>query len=195
MNQKKRNMKNSSYEGTKSIFRWEMWGILFIVLLGSLLHFTFEFSGGWRPLGIISAVNEGVWEHLKLAFWPATIWTIIEFFFVHRQFKNAYPNFVFAKAIGAYIMPLVIVATFYSYTAFTKDSILAVDLSSFVIAVVIGQIISYKLWSSSRLYRIFNWLGLAMLIIGVLLFTIFTFYPPTAGIFQDAVSGGYGIVD
>ena len=187
-------MKTSSKKETKNIFRWEMWGILFIVLFGALLHFTFEFSGGWSPLGVISAVNESVWEHLKLAFWPAVIWTIIEFFFVQRQAKDAGPNFILVKAIEAYIMPLVIVVIFYSYTAFTGDSILAVDLSSFVIAVVIGQIVSYKLWRSLRLSKVYNSLGLAMLVIGVLLFAIFTFYPPEAGIFQDPVTGGYGIL-
>ena len=187
-------LKTPNNRQTTTVFRWELWGILFIVLFGSLLHFTFEFSGGWMPLGVISAVNESVWEHLKLAFWPAVFWTIIEFFFVQKPARNTSPGFIFAKAIGAYIMPLVIVAIFYSYTALTGHSILAIDLSSFVIAVVTGQVISYKAWSSLRLSGGFNLLGLAMLVIGGLLFAIFTFYPPGAGIFQDPVTGGYGII-
>lgn len=171
-----------------------MWGILFIILLGSLLHFAFDFFGGWRPLGVISAVNESVWEHLKLTFWPVVFWTIIELLLIRRPTKYTGPNFVFAKAVGAYIMPLIIVAIFYSYIAFTEESVLAVDLSSFVIAVVVGQIVSYKTWCSLRLSKIFHWLGLAMLIIGALLFAVFTFYTPEAGIFQDPVTGGYGIL-
>ena len=94
-------------------FRWEMWGILFIILLGSLLHFSFEFSGGWRPLGIISAVNESVWEHLKLAFWPALFWTIIGLLCLRRPKTDTRPNFLLANAVGAYIMPAVIVVIFY----------------------------------------------------------------------------------
>lgn len=176
-----------------SISRWEMWGILFIVLAGALLHFTFDLSGGWLPLGIISAVNESVWEHLKLAFWPAVFWTIIEFFFVRSKDKYKIPGFLLAKAIGAYIMPLVIVAVFYSYTAFTKESILAIDLSSFVIAVIIGQVVSCRLWRASYLPDELNSLGLAMFIIGASLFAIFTLYQPQIGIFQDPVTGGYGI--
>jgi hypothetical protein len=186
-------MNTLSSEQKVGILHWEMWGILFIVLLGSLLHFTFEFSGGWRPLSVISAVNESVWEHLKLAFWPAVFWGIIEFFFVRRPVRDTRSGFLLAKAIGAYVMPVVIVAVFYSYTAFTGDSILAVDLSSFVIAVVIGQIVSYKLWGWFKSSALLNPLGLAMLIIGILLFAVFTFYPPRVGIFRDPVSGGYGI--
>ena len=176
------------------IFQWEMWGILFIVLMGSLLHFTFGFSGGWKPLGIISAVNESVWEHLKLAFWPAFFWTIIEWICLRRTGTDTSPNFLIAKAIGAYTMPVVIVVIFYSYTTFTGDSILAVDLSTFVIAVVIGQFLSYRLWRSRNSWQAPYWLGLGLFIIVILLFAIFTFYPPHIGLFQDSPTGGYGIL-
>jgi Family of unknown function (DUF6512) len=176
-----------------NIFRWEMWGILFIVLLGSLLHFTFELSGGWRPLGIISAVNESVWEHLKLAFWPALFWTIIEWLCLRRPKTDTRPNFLIVKAVGAYTMPALIVVIFYSYTAFTGESILAVDLSSFVIAIVIGQFVSYRLWYFWNSVHSFNWLGLSMIMLGILLFAIFTFYPPHVGLFQDSPTGNYGI--
>jgi len=168
-----------------------MWGILFIVLAGSLLHFTFELSGGWPPVGIFSAVNESVWEHLKLAFWPALVWTIIEYL-AFRRTVDLRSGFVLAKALGAYLMPVIIVVIFYSYTAFTGDSILAVDLSSFVIAVVFGQIVSYRLVQSFRLPSVFTLLGLALWVIGILLFAVFTFLPPHLGVFRDPVNGGFG---
>ena len=186
-------MKSENKLKQANIFRWEMWGILFIVLLGSLLHFTFELSGGWRPLGIISAVNESVWEHLKLAFWPALFWTIIEWLCLRRPKTDTRPNFLIAKAVGAYTMPALIVGIFYSYTAFTGESILAVDLSSFVIAIVIGQFVSYRLWYFWNSVHSFNWLGLAMIMVGILLFAIFTFYPLHVGLFQDSPTGNYGI--
>jgi hypothetical protein len=187
-------MKANSNSNQANIFRWEMWGILFIVLLGALLHFTFDWSGGWKPLGIISAVNESVWEHLKLVFWPALFWTFIEYFFVRLTRPDIRPNFLLAKAVGAWVMPAVIVLIFYTYNAFTEESILAVDLASFVFAIVVGQFISYRLWCFLNLSPVLNWLGVGMFIIGVLLFAIFTFYPPQVGIFQDPPTGGYGIV-
>ena len=48
----------------KSILLWELAGIIFIVVLGSVLHFAFEWSGRWTPIAPIAAVNESVWEHL-----------------------------------------------------------------------------------------------------------------------------------
>ncbi len=92
-------------------------------------------------------------------------------------------------------MPLVIVIIFYSYTAYTGYSILAVDLSSFVIAVVVGQVSSYKLLNKLQLSQRFNWLGLSLLILGALLFIVFTFFTPHLEIFRDPVSNGYGIIE
>jgi hypothetical protein len=171
---------------------WEIWGILFILSLGTLLHFTFEFSGYWFPVGIFSAVNESVWEHLKMAFWPALFWTLIEYLAVRPKAQMA-PNFFLAKAIGAFLMLAIIVSVFYTYTPFVIESILAVDISSYFVAVIIGQLVSLKLIGVLKLSGRFNQLGLILFAIGVLCFALFTFFPPHAGIFMDSNSLTYGI--
>jgi hypothetical protein len=53
-------------KGSK-ILRLEVVGFLFVVIFGSLLHFTFEFSHYSKLVAYFSAVNESTWEHLKLA--------------------------------------------------------------------------------------------------------------------------------
>ena len=177
----------------KRIRRWELWGILFIVLLGGMLHFTFALSGNNAFVGIFSAVNESVWEHLKLAFFPAAAYTVIEYFTLRRR-PGVSQNFILAKAIGAYIMPITIVVIFYIYTSILGEHIFAIDIASFVIAAALGQYVSYKLLCHMKLPSVYNLLGLAMWILGILLFAIFTFFPPHLPIFQDPPSGGYGII-
>jgi hypothetical protein len=49
----------------------EIVGTVFIIFLGSALHFTYALSGNQPFIGFFSAVDEAVWEHLKLAFWPS----------------------------------------------------------------------------------------------------------------------------
>jgi hypothetical protein len=51
----------------KSALGYKLVGIVFIIIIGSLLHFTFELSGH-QAIGVFSAVNESVWEHLKLSY-------------------------------------------------------------------------------------------------------------------------------
>ena len=64
---------------SKKVLIYEIIGTAFIIFLGSALHFTYEFSGRFDFIGVFSAVNESVWEHLKLAFWPSLIWILIEY--------------------------------------------------------------------------------------------------------------------
>jgi hypothetical protein len=168
---------------------YEFIGMVFIIVLGSVLHFTFEWSGSQPVVGVFSAVNESVWEHLKLAYWPALLFLLVEYV----PLKKAVANFFLAKTVGVYLMVLIIPAVFYSYTAFTGESILAVDIGSFVVAVVVGQLASFKLLTHRRLSEKFAWISLGALVALGIAFAVFTFAPPHVGVFRDPVTGGYGI--
>ena len=60
-------------------------GIFFTVLLGTLLHFTYDLSGNSDFVAILSAVNESTWEHLKLIFFPMIVFMLIEFFIYGKR--------------------------------------------------------------------------------------------------------------
>jgi hypothetical protein len=174
----------------KSILRWELGGIAFIVVLGSLLHFAFEWSGGAIPVASIAAVNESVWEHLKLGFWPALVYAALEY----SRFGKSANNFHFAKTIGIYLIPITIVVLFYAYTAILGHDLLIADIAIFVVAVVVGQLVSYRLLTASPLpARLNRFAPIALAVLGIL-FVLFTFYPPQVPLFRDPISGGYGIV-
>jgi len=175
----------------KKILSWEMFGILFTVLAGSLLHFTFELSGEWTPMAIISGVNESTWEHFKIGFWPAFVWGFIEFFVFGRKVKN----FFFAKGISYLVIPAVISVLFYSYTSIFKIESLAIDIVIFIIAVAVAQIVSYRLMLLKERKLCLNIIGGIIIIINIVLFSLLSFYPPECFIFQDPVTGGYGIVE
>jgi hypothetical protein len=168
---------------------YELIGMVFIIVLGSVLHFTFEWSGSQPVVGVFSAVNESVWEHLKLAYWPALLFLLVEYV----TLKKAVANFFLAKTVGVYLMVMIIPVVFYSYTAFAGESILAVDIGSFVVAVVIGQLASYKLFTQKRLSEKLAWISLGALVALGIAFAVFTFAPPHVGVFRDPVTGGYGI--
>ena len=52
---------------------WQIITIFICLILGILLHFTYEWAGENIIVGIFSAVNESTWVHLKLAFYPMLI--------------------------------------------------------------------------------------------------------------------------
>lgn len=168
---------------------WELAGIVFIVVLGSVLHFAFEWSGRWTPIAPIAAVNESVWEHLKSGFWPALAYAVLEY----SRFGKSANNFFFAKTLGIYLIPITIVVLYYSCTAILGHGLLIVDIAIFVVAVIVGQLVSYKLLIASPLQeRLTRFAPIALAVLGIL-FVLFTFYPPQLPLFRDSVTGIYGI--
>jgi hypothetical protein len=174
----------------RSIFRYELAGMVFIILLGSALHFTFEWSDNQPIVGVFSAVNESVWEHLKIAFWPALLYLIFEYRYLFKKSNN----FFLAKTSGIYAIMIIIPAIFYSYTIFFEENLIT-DIGSFIFAIIIGQLISYRLLTFKKIDKIFDLISLVALAILVLAFVIFTFYPPQIQLFQDPNTGGYGIIN
>jgi len=174
----------------KSVFRYELVGIIFIIILGSVLHFTYELAGHQPVVGIFSAVNESVWEHLKLGFWPAILYAAVEY----RHLRKKTSNFLPAKTVGIYLIPLIIPILFYSYTAILGESVLLIDISTFAIAVIAGQLTSYRLLTCGILPEYLNKISVVALILLGAAFVFFTFYPPHLPIFQDPMTREYGII-
>jgi hypothetical protein len=169
--------------------KWELIGIAVISVLGSVLHFAFDWSGEWPPVGVIAAVNESVFEHLKLTFWPTVFYAAI----TYRLLKNTTNNFMVAKTAAVYVMPIAIIVFFYAYTTITGTENLIVDIVIFIVAVALGQLSSYRILTISRLPSSFSLLALTFLIILAVIYGLFTFYPPHVPFFLDAESGIYGI--
>ena len=173
----------------QNILIWTIVGAVVGIFAGSALHFVFEWTGRWSPAALVAAVNESTWEHLKLAFWPAFIFAIIQYFFTGKNNKN----FFFAKAINFVSAPLIIVALFYGWLAFFKDSFIW-DISIFVVAVIVAYIFDYIIQKSKIDFSKYNILWILIIIAILLKFSLFTYFPPNLFLFQDPISGGYGIV-
>jgi hypothetical protein len=171
-----------------TVLKWELSGIIFVFLLGALLHFVFEWSGEAKIVGLIASVNESVWEHFKQGFWPMCIYAAIEYSFLRGRLNN----FLTAKAVAVYMIPIITGLIFYGYTAIIGEEILIVDILIFLAAIVLGQLTSYKIMTLSRLPKYTHTVSLIFIIILALILMLFTFYPPRLPIFLDG-RGFYGI--
>lgn len=172
---------------THQLRNWELLGIPCIILTGSALHFVFEWSGYWTPVALIAAVNESVWEHLKLAFWPSLFWAILEYVALGLKART----FWSAKGYALAVAPLLIVCLFYGYTAVLGRDAFLLDIAIFVIAISAGQLVSLQLLKADlRTTRI---IGIGMLACQLAAFSTFTLYPPALGLFTDPHSGTVGV--
>lgn len=175
-------MKNESL-----ILIFEIFSVIFTSILGTLLHFTYNWSKNNQLIAIFSATNESIWEHLKLLFFPMLISTIIGYFCIGEY----YPNFLYAQAIGIFLGLSFIVIFFYTYTGIIGKDIAILDISSFFIATIITAYVSYRISNSTDSYNFI----IAILSLSLLLFFFiyFTYFPPKIKLFEDPVSGKFGI--
>ena len=177
----------------KIVLKWEMLGFVFSFFVGSMLHFIFEWAGEWSPVALVGAVNESTWEHLKMAYWPMLAWTTIEFAAAKRaNFKVQ--NFMIAKAIGIYMATVSIMALYYGYLAFGGRSNVVYSISIFALAIFLGNLASAKIMSIPQWPAWTRWLGIGLVAFSIACFSLFTYLPPQFFLFQDPVSGGYGII-
>lgn len=175
----------------KVIFNWQIFAFLFIIFIGSILHFVFEWSGNSKIVAYFAAVNESTWEHLKLAFFPALFFSLIEYPFVKKFVKN----YFFGKVIGFYIMPLTIIFLFYGYKFLFKSDSLLWDIFIFILAAFLGEYIAFKfLIKKESLGKTFQILSIILFLIILISFSLLTYFPPKNFLFKDPVTGGFGII-
>ena len=51
-------------------------GAVFVLIAGTVSHFVYEWSGNRPAVGLFFPVNESVWEHMKLVFFPMLFYAL-----------------------------------------------------------------------------------------------------------------------
>jgi hypothetical protein len=88
------------------ISKISLWMIIPLGLVGSLLHFSYEWSGKHPIVAIFSAVNDSYWEHIKIAFWPVLVLQLV--FFISGGFRIR--SYFSAMAVSLYLIPITMIA-------------------------------------------------------------------------------------
>lgn len=173
-------------QNKSKIIKFQIFSVIFVSILGTLLHFTYEWSNGNEIVGAFSAVNESTWEHLKLLFFPMLITIIIGYFYMDKNTK-----IICAKLIGIITAILFIIIFFYTYTTIAGTNFAILDIGSFFVAVILGEYVAYKILISKNICNT----NIAIIILTILLisFIAFTYIPPKIFLFQDPITRGYGI--
>ena len=168
----------------------DLWMIVPLFLLGSLLHFTYDWSKHNKFVAIFSAVNESYWEHIKIAFWPLFLLYLVEF--ISGGYKIS--SFIPAKTIALYTIPVAMIAIVYGYKSITKRNILALDIGSFLVVIAIAQVTGTQFLKELSASWLTILIGTFFLIVILISFLIFTRYPPKEpDLFVDPLTSEYGL--
>ena len=170
----------------KKTLTWELCSLGFTIVCGSLLHFLYSTYPTFFT-ALISPVNESTWEHLKLLFMPSALFSVLEYFVIGKNI----PGFFVKKAFGILLGMAVIVTSFYTYSGILGFNFLIADIGTFALGAL--TVYFYFLWEQKKKSPGNVW-GLLLYLVLTTLFFIFTLYPPQIGLFQDPLTGGFGIV-
>lgn len=172
------------------LHRWQIGGFLFTAAAGTLLHFLYDLSGESSFFAAVSAVNESVWEHMKLLFVPMFVVTLAEM----TVFGDRYRCFWRVKLLGILVGLLLIPVIHYTYTGVLGMRIGWLDIATFYVAAAAAYVLETKLLP--RCSRPSGMLELgAMILVWALafLFLFMTYAPPEIPLFQDPITGDFGI--
>ena len=156
-----------------------IWGFLFMSVIGTLLHFVYEWSGNNSIVRLFAPWNESTWEHMKLLFFPMLALVL----FLFSSFRNKV-RFLWHSPLGHWSGLALIPILFYTYTGVLGFSVMAIDIAIFYISVLGAFLIGWFLNDNRELANR-RGLLLTCLVILAILFFIFSYYPPEIGLFQE----------
>lgn len=163
----------------KKLRCYMIFGIIFTIAVGSLMHYAYEWSGNSFIIGLIAPVNESTWEHMKLVFFPMLVYSI----FSICKLKEDYPCIISGLSIGLLLATFLIPVLYYTYTGILGFHVLWVDITIFIFCVVIGFIAAYRT-TINCFFRNFQSFFLFLVILTTICFFLFTIKPPQLGLFQ-----------
>jgi len=150
---------------------------LFVALLGVFLHFAYELSGENPIVGLFALMNESVWEHLKLLFFPMLVLTIWDLFTTHRNNLNFLPT----RTIGILAGMAFIVIAFYTITGVLGFNVAWLNILIYLVGVAVAFWVEKKFLRNRTNLSVK--LAIAILILLIILFIVFTIVPPALGLF------------
>ncbi len=159
--------------------RFCVYGIVFVLIVGTLSHFIYDWSGQNNIVALFCPVNESTWEHMKLLFFPACLY--ISYLSFHM--KDKFSTIISAASIAIYIGTFSIPLLFYSYTKLLGFHHLLLDILTFMLSVILCFVCLYII--EQYFYFSVPLFALTSLLILALCFFIFTFYAPNFIWFLD----------
>lgn len=163
----------------KQLKKYMLTGVFFVIILGTLAHFLYEWSKNNIIIGCFVPVNESTWEHMKLLFFPMLIYSIFAFF----KLKDNYPCIKSSLLSGILIGTILIPVIFYTYTGILGFNVFVLDLFTFVISVFFAFYMAYRLTLSCKMNRFLIPLYFVVVVL-LVCFILFTFKHPDIALFK-----------
>ncbi len=173
----------------RSVSFWSFLGFVFVSVAGTLLHFLYDWLGQSAVVGVFSAVNESIWEHMKLLFVPLVVFAVFESRFLADEYDNFWCITLLSTVVGLLAIPML----YYTYTGALGVQADWFNIAIYFIATALVFLVKAKLLREGFACGLPTTAAIAGLVFLAVLFVTFTFLPPHIPLFRDPMDGTYGI--
>ena len=90
----------------KLLSAWQVAGFIFTGIAGVILHFLFDWTNESIIVAPFSAVNESIFEHMKLLFFPMFVFALIESRYIGMEHKNFWCVKLIGIVLGVGLIPV-----------------------------------------------------------------------------------------
>lgn len=147
---------------------------ILIAIIGTLFHFLYKWTGENVYLAFLWPVNESIFEHLKMFFFPVMIVSLLQVPFV----KEDKELFLTSRLYGVVFALIGCVAFYYVYKVNAPEVKDAVFILSYYVFLFLGLFISYNIYRYMKtMPEYLMWVALAIGVVLVITFIIYTYKP------------------
>ena len=169
-------------------------GFFVISILGTLFHFLYKFSN-MKLFIPFFAVNESIYEHIKIGIIPMYIYGTIEF--LCYKYKNInIDNFSISLLLKIVIFVIFILILYFGYYKLIKKDYknnLIYDIFIFYFSIFLAQFVSYFVIIHESFGFAVCFCSYVMISFILFITIYFTYVTPKHTIFKDNKTGTYGI--
>lgn len=150
---------------------------ILLCLASSLFHFLYS-ATQFKPLKIIAPIDESVFEHAKIIFYPLLIFCICVFFVK----KPNSLDFLCVASKALVVSIIFMIISFYTYTGIVGKNYLILDIGIAFASLAIGLLVIYDFFEKGKTAHIL-WVIAAIILF--LSMTVFTFKKPNLPLFKE----------
>ena len=172
----------------EAISLWHAAGFAAATFGGTILHFLYDWTGESTLVSPFSGVNESTWEHMKLLFWPLFLFALVQ-----RLFFKDQENYWCVKLAQVLLGLILIPVLFYTYNGVFGKSPDWINIAIFYVSALLVFLFEWWAFRNDRLQCKHPWLAFATICLIGVLFVAFTFATPQIPLFQDPLTGTYGV--
>ena len=168
----------------KFVLLFVLMPVVLMFALSGLLHFLHS----WLPnsfTATFSPINESVWQHIKIVFYPFLMVWIIIYFIGKKKHNFTVKQTLISAVFGAILCCLFVINLYYLiHFGFGIGELLVIDLLIEILSLLIAQIIAIHLQMKQKTNNLLFSIAIILLISMIVIIDVFTFVAFNAPIFK-----------